>query len=153
MTSANTKAAWPADKTGLEFMLALMHGELPEPPMSETIPLKGIVVEKGRVIFQAQADARHANLFGGVHGGFAAAVLDSTTGSAVHTMLAAGQWYATIDLNIKMCRPVPMNTPLFAEGKIINVSKSLGMADATLKDEAGKLYAHATATCMILSST
>jgi len=140
----------PQNLTGLELMQAMLREEVPHPTMSDTIPMKGILAEQGRVIFEVKADKRHLNVHGGIHGGFAASVLDSTTGSAVHTMLDAGVAYATIDLNIKMCRPVPIDLPLFAEGTIINLSKSLGIAEGTLKDDAGKLYAYASATCMII---
>lgn len=136
--------------TGLEWMTSMMHGDIDPPAMSNTIPTQAMLVESGRVLFEVMADARHTNVFGGVHGGFAATVLDSATGSAIHTQLAAGKIYSTIDLSIKYCRPMPRNTSLFAEGTVINISKSLGVAEATLKDKAGKLYAHATATCMIL---
>lgn len=138
-------------KTGLEQMQAMMDDSINLPEMLKTVPMKGVLVEKGHVIFEVYADARHSNVFGGVHGGFSATVLDSATGCAVHTMLATNTAYATIDLNIKMCRPVPTGMPLIAEANILNISKSLGIAEGTLKDEAGKLYAHATATCMILS--
>ncbi|MDX8381146.1 MAG: PaaI family thioesterase [Ghiorsea sp.] len=140
------------NKTGLELMQMMLNGDIPPPPMSSTIPMKGVSVEEGKVVFEVQADERHINVFGGVHGGFAASVLDSTTGTVIHTMLEAGVNYATIDLAIKMCRPVPLNQPLLAEGLIINVSKSLGVSQATLKDKQGKLFAHATATCMLLRS-
>lgn len=138
------------NRTGLEWMQALMHGDMAEPAMSDTIPMKLIAAEKGKVTFEVKADKRHGNIFGGVHGGFAASVLDSATGSAVHTMLDAGQHYATVDLQIKMCRPLPMDTALITQATVINVSRSLGMAEATLKDANNKIYAFASATCMIL---
>ena len=87
---------------------------------------------------------------GGTHGGFAATVLDSVTGCAIHTMLDANILFANIELNIKMLRPVPLDTILLAEGKLINLSRSLGVSEGTLKDESGKLYSHATSTCMII---
>ena len=136
--------------TGLEVMQAMEKEMIPYPPMTETIPMKFITVEKGKVVLDVKADNRHLNIFGGVHGGFASAVLDTVTGCAVHSMLSAGTGYATIDLSIKMLKPVPKDVCLLAEGKIINISKSLGVSEGTLKDEAGKLYAHATATCMLL---
>ncbi|MFK7200600.1 PaaI family thioesterase [Acinetobacter baumannii] len=92
----------------------------------------------------------HLNPLGGVHGGFAATVLDSVTGCAVHTMLPAGVGYGTIDLNVKMCRPLPQNQVLIATGKVINLSKNLGISEGKITDEEGKLYAYATATCMII---
>ena len=112
--------------------------------------MKGVAAEHGRIVFEAQADERHLNPLGGVHGGFAATVLDSVTGCAVHTVLEAGVGYGTIDLNVKMVKAVPRSVPLIAEGKVIFVSRSLGISEGTLKDADGYLYAHATATCLIL---
>lgn len=135
--------------TGLEVMQALVEGKIPPPSMAETIPGKGISAEKGKVLFEAKADERHLNPMGGVHGGFAATVLDTVTGCTVHTMLEAGVGYATIELNVKMLRPVPKNAPLLAEGRIISVTKSLGVSEGTLKDAQGRLLAHGTAMCML----
>lgn len=136
----------PKEMTGLELMQALVDGNLPVPSISKTIPMNLTIAEKGRCVFEATADENHLNPMGGVHGGFAAVVMDSATGCAVHTMLDAGMGYGTVDLNVKMCRPVPMNTQLFGEGTVLNMSRSLGISEATLKDADGKLYAHATAT-------
>ena len=71
-----------------------------------------------------KADERHLNPMGSVHGGFAAMILDSVNGCAVFSMLEAGLSYTTIDLNIKMCRPIPLNTELKAVAKTINISKN-----------------------------
>ena len=139
--------------TGLEIMQAILRGELSHPTMSESIPMKVMLVEKGKVVFNAIANDKHLNPQGGVHGGFAATVLDSVTGCAVHTLLGAGVAYGTIDLNIKMLRPVPRDENLIAEGKVINLSKSLGVSEGTLKSKEGKLYATSTATCMIINKT
>ena len=104
------------------------------------------------MVFNAIANEKHLNPQGGVHGGFAATVLDSVTGCTVHTLLGAGGAYGTINLNIKMIRSVPRSTNLIAEGIVINISKSLGISDGILKNEYGKLYATSTATCMIINS-
>ncbi|MDQ6996430.1 MAG: PaaI family thioesterase, partial [Mariprofundus sp.] len=136
--------------TGLEIMQAMEQGVIPYPSMTETVPMKFIALEKGRIVFEVKADKRHLNIFGGVHGGFSATVLDTVTGCVVHTMLGAGTGYATIDLSVKMLRPVPKDVPLLVEGTIISVTKSIGVSEGALKDEAGKLYAHATATCKLI---
>lgn len=137
--------------TGLEIIQAMIKEELPAPSMCSTIPMHIVEVEKGRVVFHASANDKHLNPMGGVHGGFAAAVLDSATGCVVHSMLDAGVGYGTIDLSIKMTRPIPRDEVLIAEAVIVNMSKSLGISEAKLKNKAGKLLATATATCMILS--
>jgi len=125
---------------------------IPHASIVNTIPMKGIAVERGRIVFEATADDRHLNPLGGVHGGFASTVLDSVTGCAVHTLLDPGVGYGTIDLNVKMLRAIPKNVPLIAEGKVLHISKSLGISEGTLKDSEGKIYAYATATCMMFNN-
>jgi len=130
-------------------MQAVVEGTLPMAAIAQVIPMKGVLAEEGRVIFEAMADERHLNPRGSVHGGFAATVMDSVTGCAIHTMLEPGVGYGTVDLSVKMVRPVPTGTPLIAEGRVINVSRNLGVSEGTLRDNTGKIYAHATATCFI----
>ncbi len=136
--------------TGAELLSAMAQGQLPAPSITQTMPMRLLEVAHGYVKFAAHADERHLNPLGGVHGGFAATVLDSATACAVHAALEAGVGYGTVDLNIKMVRPIPRHTELYAEGRLLNLSKSIGIAEATLKDADGKLYAHATCTCSIL---
>lgn len=138
-----------AAMTGLELMQAMLDGRIPPPGISLTVPMHGVSVASGIVVFSARADERHLNPLGAVHGGFAATVMDTVTGCAVHTLLGAGEGFGTIDLNVKMMRPVPRDVDLVAEGKVINLSRSLAVSEGTLKDAGGKLYAHATATCML----
>ena len=104
--------------TGLEIMQAIVREELPHLTMTKSIPVKVIKVEKGKVVFNAIANNKHLNTQCGVHGEFASTVLDSVTGCAVHTLLGAGVAYGTIDLNIKMIRPVPKDENLIAEGNV-----------------------------------
>ena len=80
---------------------------MPHPTITESIPVKVMKVEKGKVVFNAIANNKHLNTQFCDHGEFASSVLDSVTGCAVHNLLGAGVAYGTIDLNIKMIRPVP----------------------------------------------
>ncbi len=138
------------EMSGIELMQAAADGLLPPPSISATMGLEFHQAEKGHVVFKATANKNHLNPMGGVHGGFAATVMDSVTGCVVHTMLEAGESYGTIDLAVKMMRPVPQDKTLIATGTIINMSKSLGVSEGRLEDEDGKLYATATCTCKIL---
>lgn len=140
----------PKEMTGLQLLQAMCAGKIPAASISETMPMQPYEVTEGSIRFKVKADNRHLNPLGGVHGGFAATVLDSVTGCAVHSMLEAGVGYGTIDLNIKMCRPIPKDQQLLAVGTVINISKNLGISEGKIIDEDGKLYAHATATCMII---
>ncbi|GGD49048.1 hotdog fold thioesterase [Erythrobacter arachoides] len=134
---------------GLALMQMMARGDIPPPSISQTMGMAPSSVERGRVVFESTADDRHLNPLGGVHGGFAATVLDSVTGCAVHTMLEAGVGYGTIDLQVKFLRPVPTGETLLAEGTVVHVSRNLATADGKLTTRDGKLLATATATCFI----
>ena len=136
--------------TGLEVMQGIVDGIIPHPEMADTIPMKVTSASEGHVAFEVIADNRHTNPLGGVHGGFAATVMDSVTGCAVHTMLSAGQGYGTIELNIKMLKSIPKDKILKAEGSIISMSKSLGISEGRLTDDDGNVLAYASATCMVM---
>ncbi|TCW77851.1 phenylacetic acid degradation protein [Burkholderia sp. SRS-46] len=135
--------------SGLEFLRAAAAGDVPAATMWSTMPMRAEVIEPGYVKMIAHADERHLNSQGAVHGGFAATVLDSVTGCAVHTMLDAHAGYATVDLSVKMLRPVPQSVELVAEGRVAHLSKSLGIAEGVLSTPDGKKIALATATCFI----
>lgn len=138
-----------ATLSGIEFLQEIISGDIPQPAMAKTMQAKLINIEKGFARFEAKAGEEHLNPMQGVHGGFACTLLDSATGCSIHSMLEPYDTYGTIELNVKMMRPIPTNTRLFAESRVINMSKSLGVSEGKLIDEQGKLYAHATCTCMI----
>ena len=139
----------PKGLNGLDLLERVIRGDIPHPSMATTISMKLVRAEKGYAEFEAKADANYLNPMGTVHGGFMATLLDSATGCAVHSMLAPGDTYGTIDLNVKMLKPLPMETTVKARAKVIHCSKQLGVSEGTLEDEGGKIYAHATAICMI----
>jgi len=141
------------ETTGIELLRAMKEGKIPYSPIADTVPMRFTEIEMGAISATIKADNRHLNPLGGVHGGFAATVLDSVTGCAIHTMLDAGVGYSTVDLNIKMMRPIPLDKTLQAEGRVLNISKNLGVSEGFIKDAEGKLYAHATCTCLILRDT
>jgi uncharacterized protein (TIGR00369 family) len=137
--------------TGLEFMTKIKDGEIKNPPIANLIPMKPILVEKGKVIFRAIASKEHFNPAGTVHGGFLATLIDTASSCAVHTTLEKGEYYGTIDLNVKMIRPIPIDVEIFGEGVIINRTKNIGFANCTVKDKEGKIYGYGSSTCMIKS--
>jgi uncharacterized protein (TIGR00369 family) len=136
--------------SGLDFLRALAQGELPAAPMANLMGFRPSEVEEGRVVFEAVPAEYHYNPIGAVHGGFACALADSAMGCAVHTMLPAGVGYTTLEIKTNLLRPITAETGrLLCEGKAIHVGGRVAIAEARLTDESGKLYAHATTTCMI----
>ena len=139
-----------AGKSGREILEAMMSGELPYPPMNETMNMTLLEVGNGYAVFQGIPLPQHYNPLGTVHGGWFASLLDSALGCAVQTTLPAGRSYTTAELSINIVRPASHKTgPLRATGRLIHGGGRLATAEARIEDEQGKLYAHATTTCFV----
>jgi uncharacterized protein (TIGR00369 family) len=139
--------------SGIDYLRRVMTGELPLPAMATTIPMRFTHVAAGVVRITTIADERHLNTMDGVHGGFAATVIDTVTGCAIHSQMEASESYTTISLELKMLRPPPINETMYSEGRVINLSRRLGVAEGTLRNAEGKLVAQGSATCMIFRDT
>jgi uncharacterized protein (TIGR00369 family) len=139
-----------AGRSGLEMMLAMLAGELPYPPIAQTLDFALVEVEPGKAIFQGTPRRGHLNPLGTVHGGWYATLLDSAVGCAVHTMMPPGRGYTTAELGVNIVRAAhPDREPLRAIGQVLHVGKQLATAEGRIVDAHGKLYAHATTTCLV----
>lgn len=139
-----------ATLSGMEVLNAIFAGELPPPPIGETLDFLPIRMAHGQAVFQGRPQRRHYNPLGTVHGGWFATLLDSAVGCAIHTTLPAGRGYTTLELKINLVRALTDAVPLVrAEGKVIHVGRQTGTAEGRIVGSDGKLYAHATTTCLI----
>ena len=137
--------------SGLEYLRSAITGEIPFAPIGVLMNMQGAEIEEGRVVFVAEPAEYHYNPIGVVHGGFAATLLDSALGCAVHTMLPAGTAYTTLEIKVNYLRPLTSQTgKVYCEGKVIHMGGRIATAEARLTDESGKLYAHGTTTCIIM---
>lgn len=137
--------------TGRDFLQAMIDRKVPAPPVAHLLGFYATEVGDGRVVFAYEPHESHYNPLGTVHGGVLASVIDAAVGCAVHTKLPQGVGYTTLALNTIFVRPVLATTgPMRCEANAIHVGRTVATAEATLKDEGGKLYAHATATQHIL---
>jgi uncharacterized protein (TIGR00369 family) len=136
---------------GLDFLRKIVAGELPPPPIADTLDYRLLEVEEGRAVFGITPAEIHYNPIGMVHGGIPCTLLDSAMGCAVHTTLPAGVGYTTLELKVNIVKAIGKDTgPLRAEARLVHAGRSTAVAEGRLVDAAGKLYAHATTTCMIL---
>jgi len=135
---------------GLGFLQAIIDGILPQPPIAELIGFHLAEAENGRAVFEGLPEFRHYNPIGSVHGGIAATLLDSALGCAIFSTLHKGDTWTTLELKLNFVRPMTKDTgPVRAEGRVIHRGRTVATSEGDLKDRAGKLYAHATTTCMI----
>mgnify|MGYP003874018467 FL=1 len=99
-----------------------------------------------------QAQEFHYNPLGGMHGGMIATLRDTAAGCSVHSTLAVGEGYTSLDLTTKFLRAVTVDSGLLrCEGTVLQRGRRTALAQAQLRDEAGRLVAHATSSCMIFS--
>jgi uncharacterized protein (TIGR00369 family) len=137
-------------KTGLEIMQAMLAGELPYPHIADTMDFSLISVSPGQAIFQGTPQLKHYNPLGSVHGGWYATLLDSAVGCAVHTMMPVGRGYTTAELSVNIVRAASCKSgPLRAIGTVIHCGRQLATAEGRIVDAEGKLFAHATTTCLV----
>ncbi|RJF63564.1 PaaI family thioesterase [Rhodopseudomonas palustris] len=139
-----------ASMSGLDFIRAMFAGELPAPPIMQTIEPFDEVAELGLIVMYSQPGLRHYNPIGSVHGGYAATLLDSAMGLAVQSMLKPGQGYTTLEFKISFIRGMSQDSGVIrTEGRTLNVGRRAATAEARITDRGGRLLAHATTTCLV----
>jgi uncharacterized protein (TIGR00369 family) len=135
---------------GIVLLRKIFSGELPSPPIVETLDIESSSIEAGEVVFSLKPAEFHYNPIGSVHGGVIATILDSAAGCAVHSTLAAGEAYTSADLSVKFLRPVTLKTGrVRAIGTLISRSSRTALAEARLLDATDRLLAYATSSCLI----
>lgn len=137
--------------SGLDYLRKLIAGELPPPPMAELLSFRLAEISEGKAIFLCEPAEYHYNPIGLVHGGLAATLLDSAMGCAVHSTLPAGVGYTTLEIKVNFIRPITAQKGnVRCEGRLIHLGSRTATAEGRIVDVDGKLYAHATTTCLIL---
>jgi len=136
--------------SGLEFMQGILEGRFPPAPIAAALKFELTQVELGHAVFEGVPEFAFYNPISSVHGGYAATLLDSCMGCAVHTTLPAGQAYTTLEFKINFVRAMTEQTGrVRAEGRVIHPGKRAATAEGNLYDSRGKLLAHATTTCLV----
>jgi uncharacterized protein (TIGR00369 family) len=137
---------------GMEFLRAIRDGRLPPPPIAQLMGFDLVEVEPGHAVFECTPGEQHYNPIGVVHGGLAMTLLDSAMGCCVQTMMPDKTGYTTLEAKTNLVRAITSETGrLRAIGKVLHVGKRVATAEGRIEDLSGKLYAHATTTCMVLS--
>jgi uncharacterized protein (TIGR00369 family) len=140
------------DQDGLGFLKSICGRGRPQAaPIAECLAFELVEVDAGRTVFEVRPAEYHYNPIGTVHGGLVATLCDSAIGAAVHSTLEKGQLYTSLDLQVRFLRPITAATGLLrCEGKVVHRGSRVAAGEAQLVDEAGKVYARASSTCLIL---
>lgn len=137
--------------SGLDYMRAMLAGDVPHPAIAGLMGYRVIEVEEGRVTFEAMAHLAQTNPMGAVHGGWYGTLLDSALGCAVMTRVPKRRWYTTLEYKVNLLRALPLETPVLVTGFTDHAGRSTATARAEMRGrEDGRLYATGTTTCIIL---
>jgi uncharacterized protein (TIGR00369 family) len=139
-----------ASMSGLDFVRAVFAGRLPQPPIMRTIEPFDCTADPGAVVLHSVPGLRHYNPIGSVHGGYAATLLDSAMGLAVHSLCPAGTGYTTLEFKVSFIKGMTSETgPVRTEGRTLSFGRRAATAEARITDAKGRLLAHATTTCLV----
>ena len=138
---------------GLIQMRAVMNGTSDYRGIAHLLKFRPIQVDEGHVVFEGHPSKDVYNPIGTVHGGYAATLLDSAMGCAVHTRLKTGQGYTTLELKVAYHRALTdASGPVRAEGKVLSFGRRAAFAEGRLLDKDGRLCATATTTCLVFDT-
>lgn len=137
-------------QAGLDFLRGISTGRYPMPPMSAVIPVAPLEIDVGRAAFRALPEERFYNTIGSIHGGYAATLLDTAMGCAVHSTMKAGEGYTSLEIKISYHkRIIPDRGELRIEGRIVSRGARIATAEGRITNAKGELLASGTTTCLV----
>jgi uncharacterized protein (TIGR00369 family) len=135
---------------GIDFVRSVFDGRLPQPPIMQTIDPFACSADPGVIVMHSIPALRHYNPIGSVHGGYAATLLDSAMGLAVHSRCPLGSGYTTLEFKVSFIRAMTADTgTVRTEGRTLSFGRRAATAEARILDAKGRLLAHATTTCLV----
>jgi uncharacterized protein (TIGR00369 family) len=146
-----TTQATVASMSGLSYWRAVADGHLPPPPIGDLLRMRVAEVRNGRITFSCMPDASMYNPLGMVHGGTVCTLLDTVTGSAMHTTLPEGVGYTSVEIKVNYIRAVTVASgPLTAVGTVVKAGSRIGFTEGKVTDASGNLVATATSTLLVV---
>lgn len=138
--------------SGLDLMRRMAEGELPQPPIAETLGFRLVEADRGRAVFECEPAEFHYNPIGTVHAGLASTLLDSAMGCAFVTTLEERVGWTTLELKANFTRAITVETGrVRCTGTVVHPGRRVATTEARLEDAGGRLLAHATSTILVLS--
>jgi uncharacterized protein (TIGR00369 family) len=135
---------------GIDYLKAMIAGELPPPPITALMQFELVDAEPGKVVFTCSPDGSVYNPNGAVHGGLVCTLLDSVAGLAVHSTLPAGKGYTSIEIKVNYLKAVRLDkSPLTATGTVVKAGSRVAFTEGVVTDGSGAVVATATSTLLV----
>lgn len=133
--------------TNLEALRLAMRGQGPRAGWSEALGARFAEVEEGRVVVELTVAANHRQPGGVVQGGVITQIADAAMGMSLLTAQPDDEANTTVNLKINFLRPV-VEGRIRAIGRILEMGETLLFSEGQVLNEAGKLMAQASSTCL-----
>jgi uncharacterized protein (TIGR00369 family) len=143
------RAQGPSTTKHLEQLRGIVHGDVAPPPVAKLVGFEFISIDLGRSVFELDAGPRHANPMGTLHGGIVCDLADAALGTAMASTLEDDESFTTLDLSVKFLKPV-WKARLRATAQLVKRTRSLGLLECDVTDEAGSLVARVYSSCLVL---
>ena len=138
--------------SGLDRMRAGFRNQMVPPPISHLFGLMPVAVSPASATFSMPCSPWLQTDAGVFFAGTAALVADAPLGSAIMAGLGPGQFSVTSELSLNFLRPVDVSSErLVARARPIEVGRTLCLAEAMVEDGHGRLIAHTTTRCFVIS--
>ena len=135
---------------GLAFLRSMIDGDVPGPPIANLLGMALVAVSPGEAVFTLTPDESMFNPIGAVHGGVVCTLLDSALGCALHTTLAAGKGYTSVEIKVSYLKAVrPSSGLLTATGRVVRAGARVGFTEGEVRDASGAVVATATSTLLL----
>ena len=140
-----------AGRSGLELMQLMATGEIPPPPIAQTLGFRLVDAERGRAVFECEPAEFHYNPIGIVHAGLAMTLMDSAMGLAFVTTLDEPKGWTTLEVKSSFTRTLTVETGVVrCVGTVIHPGRRVVTTEARIEDAEGRLCAHGTSTILVL---
>ncbi|GAA1357247.1 hypothetical protein GCM10009596_07900 [Arthrobacter rhombi] len=138
-------------RQGLDFLRAIISGELPESPLLTALGVHTVHADAGTVRLETVPQSQQFNTIGTGHGGFLSTLLDTALGFSVESLSPAGTTWTTTDLHVRFRRPMTVDSGVVsAVGHVEHYGRSTAIASGEVRDGEGRILASATASFFAL---
>jgi uncharacterized protein (TIGR00369 family) len=119
------------------------------PPIAQLLGIRAVAFDEGSAVLELEADGRHANPMGTLHGGVLCDLADLAMGVACYSTLTPEESFTTLELKINFLKPV-WTGRLTARAEVKKGGRTTAFLTCEVHDEKDSLVAVASSTCMIL---
>ena len=135
---------------GLDYLQAMIDGELPPPPINGLMQFDIVSTEPGRVVFTCLPDESAYNPIGAIHGVLVCTLLDAVAGCAVYSTLPQGKGFTSVEIKVSYLKAVRLSSGLLtAIGTVVKSGARVGFAEGVVTDANGALGATASSTLLV----